>query len=97
MFNQTFRRHITDELTYRTDFHGVQTTLMPHIRVTSLVEGHLSGHKIDGFTLGITDVNNINSLSSYFNATGEQGTAIGLTYPKQGKPVALSKCRNLTD
>jgi hypothetical protein len=90
LFNRTFKQHIQDELTYRTDFNAVQTTLMPHIRVTSLVEGYLEPWgRIDGFTLGITDVNNINSLSSYFNAAGGKGTAIGLTYPNRGKAIPV--------
>ena len=73
LFKQTFKQHIKDELKYRTQFGGVQTTLMPHVRVTSLVQGNLYGERIDGFTLGVPDVNQINTLESFFNTTGTTG------------------------
>ena len=90
MFDQPFRKHIIDELTYRRNFRNVQTALHPHVRVTSLVEGSLSmspfnvNKRLNGFTLGISDVNQINTLSSYLDTPGASGTAIGLTYPNRG-------------
>ena len=86
LFDRSFRTPIVQELKYRRKFSGVQNALVPHVRVTTLVEGELYGEKLTGFTLGISDLDKLDSLSSYFNTGTEGGkTAIGLTYPSKGK------------
>ena len=103
MFDQPFRKHILDELKYRRDFHGVQTALHPHVRVTSLVGGNLgefgSGVTEDllGFTVGIPDLKQVNTISDYLNVSGQGDTAIGLTYPNYGgaKLVKLDSGKKL--
>ena len=79
LFKDSFDTHIIEELNYRKSFNALQTALVPHVKVTSLVEtegsweisgGNQTYQRLKGFTLGITDVNNINSLSSYFNNSG---------------------------
>jgi len=83
-FDRPFRPHVWAEL-YSRKFHDtVQTSFIPHVRVTSLVGGNLkdfsgTNHALNGFTLGITDVDNISTLDDYFNTTG-QGTVVGITY-----------------
>ena len=93
LFKDSFDTHIIEELNYRKSFNALQTALVPHVKVTSLVEtegsweisgGNQTYQRLRGFTLGITDVNNINSLSSYFNNSGHSGTAVGLTYTGTG-------------
>ena len=93
LFKDSFDTHIIEELNYRKSFNALQTALVPHVKVTSLVEtegsweisgGNQTYQRLKGFTLGITDVNNINSLSSYFNNSGHSGTAVGLTYTGTG-------------
>ena len=89
LFKDSFSRDIQDELNYRKSFDALQTVLMPHVRVTSLVETegvwsvsdpNKTYQQLRGFTLGITDLDNMNSLSSYFNRGGQTGTGIGMTY-----------------
>ena len=67
LFDRSFRTPIVQELKYRRKFSGVQNALVPHVRVTTLVEGELYGEKLTGFTLGISDLDKLDSLSSYFN------------------------------
>ena len=79
LFDQTFQDHIQLELLSRTFRENIQNVLIPHVRVTSLVEGNLNGKELHGFTLGNVDIKKTPSLDDYFNTRG-QGTAIGLTY-----------------
>ncbi|SVD69325.1 uncharacterized protein METZ01_LOCUS422179, partial [marine metagenome] len=44
---------------------------------------------LHGFTLGITDVTQINNIESYFNLPGQDGTVIGLTYTNDRKAVPV--------
>ena len=97
LFNRSFKKHIQDELKFRKTFHGAQNVLTPHVRVTSLVEGKLTDsggkqHPITGLTLGLSDLDKISSLGSYFNTEGQAGTVIGVTYPNKGtaKPVSIN-------
>ena len=45
--------------------------------------------QLNGFTLGIPDVNAIKTLDSYFNTSGQDGTAVGLTYQNGTEIVTL--------
>ena len=70
MFDQPFKDHIIKELRYRRDFDSIQSVFHPHVRVTSLIEGYYERQTLNGFTLGIPDVNAIKTLDSYFNTSG---------------------------
>ena len=105
LFKNSFSKDIQDELNYRKSFNALQTVLMPHVRVTSLVETEgvwsLSDpnkkyQQLRGFTLGIADLDNMNSLSSYFNRGGQTGTGIGITYMgNKPTPVHIDTVPNL--
>ena len=73
MFDQPFREHIQTELKHRRKFDNVKTVLHPHVRVTSLVGGTLkdvpifnNSQELNGFTLGVPDVNKVNTLGTIF-------------------------------
>jgi len=105
LFKNSFSKDIQDELNYRKSFNALQTVLMPHVRVTSLVETegvwsvsdpNKKYQQLRGFTLGISDLDNMNSLSSYFNRGGQTGTGIGITYMgNKPTPVHIDTVPNL--
>jgi len=90
LFDQAFQDHIQEELLSRTSRENIQNVLIPHVRVTSLVEGNLYGRPLHGFTLGNVDINKTPTIDDYFNTTGK-GTAIGLTYTGAGNTAVQVK------
>jgi hypothetical protein len=80
IFDRTFAPKVQLELIRRKlKITGVQNVMVPHVRVTSLVEGTLYGRQLHGFTLGNVDIKKTPTIDDYFNTKG-QGTAVGLTY-----------------
>ena len=95
LFDRTFQKHIQDELSSRTSRENIQNVLIPHVRVTSLIEGTLNDFGLvdpllRGFTLGNVDINKTPTIHDYFNTTGK-GTAIGLTYTGPGDTAVQVK------
>jgi len=93
-FGNTFRKKIKTELERRRNFDGVQDVLVPHVRVTSMVQTPASGISVNGFslpaikgfTLGPHDLVSNTTLDSLSNINNT-GCVIGTTYidgsPKQ--------------
>lgn len=93
-FGNTFREKITGELERRRNFDGVQDVLVPHVRVTSMVQTPAGGISVNGFslpaikgfTLGPHNLVSNTTLDSLSNINNT-GCVIGTTYidgsPKQ--------------
>lgn len=105
IFNDTFRPHILEELTSRKNHWHRQEVTIPNVRVTSLVRtggGYVGGNirlgQIHGFTLGVPDVSQVNTVNQLHNLD-EQGSIIGITYlgpnNNEPKPVRIPTKKNL--
>jgi hypothetical protein len=105
IFNDTFRPHILEELTSRKNHWHRQEVTIPNVRVTSLVRtggGYVGGNirlgQIHGFTLGVPDVSQVNTVNQLHNLD-EQGSIIGITYLGPNKnvptPVRIPTKKNL--
>ena len=86
IFNDTFRPHIIRELNHRKSHWHRQEVTIPNVRVTALVRtggGYVGGNirlgQIHGFTLGVPDVSQVNTVNQLHNLD-EQGSIIGITY-----------------
>lgn len=96
IFYKTFGHRVREELEYRKKFRNVQQTLIPHLRVTSLIEGeyrfgapnNLTTRTIRGLTLGPVRTDLTNFLEDQVNIKATE-TVVGMTYPV-GIAVPLS-------
>lgn len=105
IFNDTFRPHIIRELNHRKSHWHRQEVTIPNVRVTALVRtggGYVGGNirlqQIHGFTLGVPDVSQVNTVNQLHNLD-EQGSIIGITYLGRDKneptPVRIPTKKNL--
>ncbi len=92
IFYKTFDRQVREELEYRKQFRGLQQVLIPHLRVTSLVEAKdfriegldgATSEVIDivGLTLGPVRTDLANFLEDQVNISATK-TVVGMTYPE---------------
>lgn len=87
IFNKTFDPDVQAELRYRKQLQNIQIPLIPHLRVTSLIQGQLEqgGGQLRGLTLGPTNTDLYDLFGTQVNELGIQ-TAIGTTYSTNGQP-----------